>query len=275
MILVMVTGFSSVTSVEAGHEAPFTEQKKTDAVVRLLESLGGRDPHALDVVDQHRYVQHDLRVEDGLVGLKKQLASPPPGSRVKVVRVLADGDFVITHSEFDVSRPFVAFDVFRFDGNRIVEHWDNVEAKCESPNASGRTQLDGPTEVTDRDKTESNRALVKEYFEVVVIGGHRDRAMQYRSTFNQHNCFGEDNKSGFQTTSGPFAKPGFVYRVDTLHTVLGQGNFVLAVSEGLFDNQPSMFYDFYRIENNMIVEHWDVIEQIPPKQEWRNNNGKF
>jgi predicted SnoaL-like aldol condensation-catalyzing enzyme len=57
--------------------------------------------------------------------------------------------------------------------------------------------------------------------------------------------------------------------------VLGQGNYVLAVNEGLFDNKPSMFYDFYRLENNMMVEHWDVIEEIPPKQEWKNSNGKF
>jgi predicted SnoaL-like aldol condensation-catalyzing enzyme len=274
-ILVMVTALSSITGVEAGQGAPFTEQQKADAVVRLLESFGGSDPHALDVVDQHRYVQHNPRVEDGLAGLKKRLATLPLGSHVKVARVLADGDFIITHSELDFSRPYVAFDMFRFDGNRIVEHWDNVEAKCESPNASGRTQLDGPTEVTDRDKTESNKALVREYFEVVVIGGHRDRATQYRTTFHQHNCFGEDNKSGFQTASGPFAKPGFVYRVDKLHTVLGQGNYVLAVNEGLFDNKPSMFYDFYRLENNMMVEHWDVIEEIPPEQEWKNSNGKF
>jgi len=97
-ILVMVTGLSSITGVEAGEGAPFTEQQKADAVVRLLKSFGGSDPHALDVVDQHRYVQHNPRVEDGLAGLKKRLATLPLGSNVKVVRVLADGDFIITHS---------------------------------------------------------------------------------------------------------------------------------------------------------------------------------
>jgi predicted SnoaL-like aldol condensation-catalyzing enzyme len=57
--------------------------------------------------------------------------------------------------------------------------------------------------------------------------------------------------------------------------VLGEGNFVLVVDEGVFDNTPSMFYDFYRLENSMIVEHWDVIESIAPKADWKNNNGKF
>jgi len=36
------------------------------------------------------------------------------------------------------------------------------------------------------------------------------------------------------------------------------------VNEGIFDDKPSIFYDFYRVENAMIVEHWDVIEEIPP-----------
>jgi predicted SnoaL-like aldol condensation-catalyzing enzyme len=29
------------------------------------------------------------------------------------------------------------------------------------------------------------------------------------------------------------------------------------------------------VENNRIAEHWDVIEAIPAKETWKNNNGKF
>lgn len=57
--------------------------------------------------------------------------------------------------------------------------------------------------------------------------------------------------------------------------ILGEGNFVLVVNEGLFDNKPASFYDFYRLEDNKIVEHWDVIEHIPPEDIWKNSNGKF
>ena len=35
------------------------------------------------------------------------------------------------------------------------------------------------------------------------------------------------------------------------------------------------FYDLFRIENGKIVEHWDTIEEIPPRSEWKNQNGKF
>jgi len=36
-------------------------------------------------------------------------------------------------------------------------------------------------EVTDTDKTETNKALVKEYFETVVLGGRGDQIAKYRS----------------------------------------------------------------------------------------------
>jgi predicted SnoaL-like aldol condensation-catalyzing enzyme len=259
----------------SSHAKDLSPRQKKDAVGQLLKSLESKDSKALAYINPDQYIQHNLQIENGLPGLKKLIAGLPSDTKVNIVRTLADGDFVVTHAEYNFFGPKVGFDIFRFQNGSIVEHWDNLEAKCEQPNASGRTQTDGPTEIKDLDKTEANKALLKEYFEVVVIGGHRDQASRFRGNFHQHNCFGEDNKSGAQATSGPFAKPGFVYKVNTVHRILGEGNFVLVVNEGIFDSKPAMFYDFYRVANNMIVEHWDVIEAIPPVDQWKNKNGKF
>jgi predicted SnoaL-like aldol condensation-catalyzing enzyme len=62
--------------------------------------------------------------------------------------------------------------------------------------------------------------------------------------------------------------------------VLGQGNFVLTLSEGIVRATdgaaaPTAFYDLFRIEEGQVVEHWDVTETIPPSEEWKNDNGKF
>jgi predicted SnoaL-like aldol condensation-catalyzing enzyme len=35
------------------------------------------------------------------------------------------------------------------------------------------------------------------------------------------------------------------------------------------------YYDLYRIQNGKIAEHWDTLETIPPRGEWKNSNGKF
>lgn len=60
-----------------------------------------------------------------------------------------------------------------------------------------------------------------------------------------------------------------------IHKVLGEGNFVLVLSEGYLDGEHSAFYDLYRIEEDKIVEHWDVIEAIPEPDKRKNTNGKF
>jgi glyoxylase-like metal-dependent hydrolase (beta-lactamase superfamily II) len=198
-------------------------------------------------------------------------------ARVRTVRIFADGDYAVAQTDYNFGGAKVGFESFRFDGDKIIEHWNNLEDKCAAPNLSGRTQLDGPTTVTDLDQTDANKSLMKSYFDDVVLGGQRDKVAQYRSadSFHQHNCDGEDNKSGFQTKTGIFAKPGFVFKYTKVHKILGEGNFVLVVSEGHFDAKPTAFYDLYRIENGKQVEHWDVLETIPPTDPWKNANGKF
>jgi predicted SnoaL-like aldol condensation-catalyzing enzyme len=56
---------------------------------------------------------------------------------------------------------------------------------------------------------------------------------------------------------------------------IGEGNFVLAMSEGAFAGEPTAFYDLFRIEDGTVVEHWDVLQTIPPASENQNENGKF
>jgi predicted SnoaL-like aldol condensation-catalyzing enzyme len=57
--------------------------------------------------------------------------------------------------------------------------------------------------------------------------------------------------------------------------VLGEGNFVLVVSEGSFIGKPTSFYDLFRVDNGRIAEHWDTIGEIPSRDQWKNQNGKF
>jgi predicted SnoaL-like aldol condensation-catalyzing enzyme len=257
--------------------AQITPTQKIDRVTRLLKSLETRDLRPLAYVDSRSYMQHNLRVANGPAALRELVLHSPAGTSVRTVRIFADDDDVVAQTDYNFGGPKVGFDIFRFDGDNIIEHWDNLEDKCAAPNLSGRTQLDGPTTVTDLDKTDANKLLMKSYFDDVVLGGQRDKVAQYRSvdSFHQHNCDGEDNKSGFQTKTGIFAKPGFVFKYTKVHKILGQGNFVLVMSEGLFDAKPTAFYDLYRIENGKQVEHWDVLETIPPADQWKNGNGKF
>ncbi|WP_228464552.1 nuclear transport factor 2 family protein [Chryseobacterium antibioticum] len=49
----------------------------------------------------------------------------------------------------------------------------------------------------------------------------------------------------------------------------------MLLGEGTMGGKHTSFYDLFRIENGKIMEHWDTIEEIPAKENWKNNNGKF
>lgn len=64
-------------------------------------------------------------------------------------------------------------------------------------------------------------------------------------------------------------------KYDEVQMALGQGNFVLPVSEGSFGRKYTSFYDLSRVENGKIAEHWAVMETIAPQDQWKNTNAKF
>src|SRR5262245_23066611 len=223
-----------------------------------------------------RYTQHNLGIEDGLAGRGKVLAALPKGSaRVRVVRLIEDGDFVVAHTEYEFFGPKVGFDIFRFEHDKIVEHWDNLGERSAAPNPSGRTQLDGPTEIADRDRTEPNKRLVAEFVQTVLLDQQLAKAADFVDGYLQHNPLVGDGLAALGALLEQLAKQGSPIVYDKFHRVIGEGNFVLAVSEGRFGASPTAYYDLFRLAGGRIVEHWDVIEAIPPRASWKNDNGKF
>lgn len=228
------------------------------------------------------YIQHNLAYgtgRDAFVGSVSYLASAPVKTTVKNIRAFEDGNkvFLQTIYNFAGAGEQVAFDIFRFDKNgKIAEHWDNLTAKAD-PNPSGRTQIDGTMELKDLDKTEANRELVKNFLYDVMQGNCPEKTPDYfdGDTYIQHNTAIADGLSGLGAALAAMAEQNIQMIYNTVHHVLAQGNFVLAVSEGTFGGAPTSYYDLWRVENGKIAEHWDVMETIADKSTWQNQNGKF
>lgn len=250
----------------------------TEKAVALIESLESGDTAPVAFINPDKYTQHNLDVADGLDGFGAVLQNAPPeGFKASVKRAFADDDYVALHTEYDFFGPKAGFDVFRFEDGLIVEHWDNL-ADITPPNPSGHTQFDGATDITDIDKTEANKELVAGFVKDVLQGGKTDKLTTYINPdkYIQHNSNIADGLDGLGAALQAFAEQGLVMEYDKVHKILGQGNFVLAMSEGKFGKGDHVaFYDLFRIEDRLIVEHWDVIQNIPPRSEWKNDNGKF
>ncbi len=274
--MLVATAAALTGTVQAQEGKADTEGRKRQ-VVELLKSIETGDPKPVAVINPKKYIQHNQAVADGLEGfgaLLKQL--PPNSAKVKTVRVFRDGDFVFTHTEYDFFGPKVGFDVFRFEDGKIVEHWDNLAEKAKQPNRSGHTQTDGPTEAKDLDKTEANKTLVRAFYEDILMKGKKEKLADYfGDTYIQHSPGLGDGVEGFSRLVGMVATPNSPIKFDKIHKVLGEGDFVLIMSEGSFRGKPSAFYDLFRVEGGKVVEHWDAIEAIPPKSERKNDNGKF
>lgn len=256
------------------------QMTNTDKVAALLESFNTGDKTAISYINPEKYIQHNLSAGDGLAGMGEVFANAPPGGfKAKVHRIFADGNYVVSHTEYDFFGPKAGFDVFRFEAGLIVEHWDNL-AEITPPNPSGRSQFDGVTEITDTNKTDSNKKIATSFVNDILIEGKFNAVTDYVSTENylQHNSAVADGLDGLTKALEYFAANDMVMVYEKVHQVLGSGNFVLTMSEGLFGKAPgshTAFYDLFRIEDGLIVEHWDVIEGIPAESEWKNKNGKF
>lgn len=270
----------SCTSIQAKkkHKTGLSEQlSNSDKAVALLNSLETGDPKPVGYINPDKYIQHNLMIGDGIAGFGELMKNIPQGSiKVNVIRAFSDGDYVFTHTDYNFFGPKAGFDIFRFEDGRIVEHWDNLSAKVVTPNPSD-SQFDGPTEAIDLSKTQNNKMLVKDFVDTILIKGQFDKLSNYYAGDNyiQHNTAIADGVSGLGKALKAMAEQGIKMVYTKNHIILGQGNFVLAVSEGEFAGQHTCFYDLFRVENNKIAEHWDVIETILPESLWKNSNGKF
>ena len=250
---------------------------KKDQIRALLKSIETGAPEPIAVVNEAEYVQHNPQTHEGSEGLAalfQRLSKTEP--RVNMVRAFEDGEFVFAHMEYDFASRKICFEVFRFEDGKAVEHWDNIQER-QPLNRSGRSMVDGTTEVCDRELSERNRSLVRSFAETVLVQGQLDRLSEFidATAYIEHNPRLADGISALQSALELFDMGDSHIDYQRVHRVLAEGNFVLCVSEGLLGGVHSAFYDLFCIDDGMIVEHWDTTEKIAPQSEWKNDNGKF
>ncbi len=257
-----------------------TAENKAFVIEALENTLLAGDPEAADRYFATDYVQHNPDFANGIDAQKGVIAylSGVEGFDADYVRVIADDDLVAIHGLYEGFGPTatIGFDVFRVADGKIVEHWDNLVPEA-APNPSGHTQIDGATEITDVDKTEANKALVTEFVTKALVDGEAIDFSDYidPASYVQHNSMAADGLDGFGAFMEEMAAEGTVMTYNEVHEVIGEGSFVLTMSDGALGDEPQAFYDLFRVADGLIVEHWDVVAPMPAADAPHDGAGKF
>jgi predicted SnoaL-like aldol condensation-catalyzing enzyme len=252
--------------------------KRKNKIFTLLKGIETGDEASVAVVNPDKYIQHNPQTHEGgegLAALFKRLSKSSP--HVNIVRIFSDSDYVFAHTEYDFDTSRVGFEIFRFEGDLTVEHWDNIQPR-EGPSPSGHSMVDGPIEAIDLDRTKYNREIVRSFVDDVLINGELDKLEHYidEEYYTDHNPRFDDGLSMLRSAlSNPESNQGITIKYDRMHRILAEGNFVLTVSEGYVNGVHSSFFDLFRVAHGKIVEHWGTTEAVPPRSEWKNDNGKF
>lgn len=271
----LATAFPAVAQTPTPQKQESGLSIRKQQVKELLKSLETKDPKPLTYINPQKYIQHNLIAANGVESLKALIAQMPANSaKINTIRLIEDGDRVVAHGESSFFNTSAVFDIFRFENGLIVEHWDNLQSALATPNPSGRTMTDGATEIKDLDKSAANKKLVASFVDDVLVNGKTEKVESYLDGENlrQHHPKLPD---GAKALEAHLAGLGDKMKYTKVHKIIGEGNFVLTVSEGTLDGKPTSFYNLYRVENDKIAEQWETVETIPEKSTWRNENGKF
>ncbi|MCR9101139.1 MAG: nuclear transport factor 2 family protein [bacterium] len=259
-----------------------TDLAQKEKVTAFLEAVNERDVATIEDLVTEDYIQHNPFIPTGRDPFIDLLTTvlEQNGTQVQNIRMLEDDNFVAMHNLWINAAPFgadtvVTFDLLRFDDNgKIAEHWDAIQP-WESQTVNGNTMIDGPTEITNLSETEANKALAVSIVQDVLMGQNPDNIANYiAEDYVQHNPGIDNGLQGIQDAVAFLISIDNMFQYNTIHKVMGEGNFVLTISEGTWNDTSNAFYDLFRMENGKAVEHWDVIQPVPTEG-LANDNGMF
>ena len=122
---------------------------------------------------------------------------------------------------------------------------------------------------------EANKRIAMEFYDAAINRKDFEAASQYLGNrYIQHNPAAADGAEGLRGFID-FLKARFPTQRGEIKRVVAEGDLVvLHVHSTRGDGTPGRaIVDIFRVENGKVVEHWDVIQDIP--EQAANTNGMF
>ncbi|WP_328838493.1 nuclear transport factor 2 family protein [Streptomyces europaeiscabiei] len=268
-----------------GDAARVGHYQKAVAVRVLKGVFEDGDTAVVDRYVRPDYIQHNPLAPDGaetLKGLAAAVSGQFPDAVYDIERVVSQGDLVLVHSNVVLTpgtRGSAVFDIFRFQGGRIAEHWDVAQEVPES-SANGndmfstvsrpRTSEPGPAWLTSY-----NQKLVTKAFDRLLVRKDLSAIDTYWGPeYHQHNPNIPDGVAGVRAGLGAYFQQ-FPDLAVSRKRVIAEGDLVAVHSH--YVNAPGergqAVLDLFRVRNGKIVEHWDVLQDVPATS--ANDNTMF
>ena len=249
---------------------------------RNLYMEGIRDGNFREAVAKYtgeRYTQHSTGVPDGQEGFIKffeDFVQRNPSRDIQIIRGWEDGQYVFVQAYQNINnghREWVTTDFFDTDDqDRMIEHWDVISLYSPT-NPSGHSSIDGPTEITDLDKTEENKQLVRDMINDCLMEGASAQNIETFISADQYIQHNKEVPDGLEHFKKLAQAPNRPLNYHEIVLCVGKGNFVATLCRASWKKTTQYAQvDIFRIEKGKIVEHWDNAEKVPENPV---NSGKF
>jgi predicted SnoaL-like aldol condensation-catalyzing enzyme len=123
---------------------------------------------------------------------------------------------------------------------------------------------------------EANKRIVREWHELAIVQRKPEEAVaKYLGPhYRQHNPGTADGPEPFIETVNRFALTFLDLRMESKR-IVAEGNYVVLHSHLILKpgDRGMAVVDIFRLENGKIVEHWDVVQEVPEMS--ANNNTMF
>ncbi|VVC75349.1 hypothetical protein AQUSIP_06390 [Aquicella siphonis] len=124
-------------------------------------------------------------------------------------------------------------------------------------------------------KLQHNKEVVTAFYEAAINNKDFSAAEKYMgSYYKQHNPMAEDGKEGFKKFID-YLRNTYPNSHSEIKRIMAEGDYVILHVHSIKvpDARGQAIVDIFRLENEKIVEHWDVIQDVPEKS--ANENGMF
>ena len=126
------------------------------------------------------------------------------------------------------------------------------------------------------DQLEANKRIVREWHDLAINQRKpEDAVAKYLGPhYRQHNPGAADGAEPFIRFARWFAQTYPDFRLESKR-IIAEGDYVVLHSHLILKpgDRGTAIVDIFRLENGKIVEHWDVVQEVPETP--ANNNTMF